>query len=74
MIFYKNIGSIKALSFDLDDTLYDNVPVINGAEERFAKLLQERYRLPSEIANRAFWDEARAFVLRKEPDCANHFI
>lgn len=71
MIFYKNIGSIKALSFDLDDTLYDNVPVINGAEERFAKLLQERYRLPSEIANRAFWDEARAFVLRKEPDCAN---
>lgn len=71
MIFYKNIGCIKALSFDLDDTLYDNVPVINLAEERFAKLLQERYRLPPEVANRNFWDEVRASVLRKRPECAS---
>ena len=37
MRFYKRLMPVKVLSFDLDDTLYDNVPVIAAAE---AGLLQ----------------------------------
>lgn len=32
MRFYKRLRPVKVLSFDLDDTLYDNVPVITAAE------------------------------------------
>ena len=28
MKFYRPLGPIKAITFDLDDTLYDNHPVI----------------------------------------------
>ncbi|MCP4955638.1 5-amino-6-(5-phospho-D-ribitylamino)uracil phosphatase YigB [Photobacterium aquimaris] len=33
MQFYRHLGSINALTFDLDDTLYDNHPVIVRAEQ-----------------------------------------
>ncbi|MGO4999949.1 HAD-IA family hydrolase [Oceanisphaera sp. W20_SRM_FM3] len=32
MRFYKRLMPVKVISFDLDDTLYDNVPVITAAE------------------------------------------
>lgn len=32
MHFYRPLGKISALTFDLDDTLYDNVPVITRTE------------------------------------------
>ena len=33
MQFYRSFRSPKALTFDLDDTLYDNHPVILRAEQ-----------------------------------------
>lgn len=33
MQFYRNLQPVKALTFDLDDTLYDNRPVIRRAEQ-----------------------------------------
>ncbi|WP_392565223.1 5-amino-6-(5-phospho-D-ribitylamino)uracil phosphatase YigB [Utexia brackfieldae] len=33
MLFYRAMTPIKAMTFDLDDTLYDNVPVIKKAEQ-----------------------------------------
>ena len=41
MIFYKKLSKIKAVSFDLDDTLYDNHPVIDEAERWFKAYLVE---------------------------------
>ncbi len=32
MRFYRPVGQISALTFDLDDTLYDNRPVISRTE------------------------------------------
>lgn len=32
--FYRNIPKIHAMTFDLDDTLYDNIPVIKGVESK----------------------------------------
>ena len=41
MRFYRGLQSFKIMSFDLDDTLYDNSDVIRLAEERFLQCVQE---------------------------------
>ena len=33
MEFFRRLHDIRAISFDLDDTLYDNRPVIERAEQ-----------------------------------------
>ncbi len=67
MIFFKGLaGPIKALSFDLDDTLYDNVPVISRAERLFSKYLCEKYALKEEASDPAFWSAMRKALLKKD--------
>ena len=39
MKFYRQLGSIKAMTFDLDDTLYDNRPIIRHVEEQMVAWL-----------------------------------
>ena len=68
MIFFKGFaGPIKALSFDLDDTLYDNVPVISRAERIFSRYLYEKYALKEEASESAFWSSVRRDLLKAEP-------
>ena len=44
MKFYKSLHPFKAISFDLDDTLYDNHPVIKKAETDFLVYLTSTYQ------------------------------
>lgn len=55
MIFWKRMQPFKVISFDLDDTLYDNVPIMYHAEEAFAELLCDRYRLDPYARDPVFW-------------------
>lgn len=71
MKFFKNPGVIRAVSFDLDDTLYDNHPVIKRAEEEFALVLQQRYQLPQCAAAAGFWRQIRLGMLLKAPELWN---
>lgn len=71
MRFFKNPGVIRAVSFDLDDTLYDNQPVIQRAEEEFAQLLQHRYQLPESASDHVFWRGVRIAVLSLQPVLLN---
>lgn len=41
MHFYRSIGTIKAITFDLDDTLYDNSTIVDSAEIALIKVLQQ---------------------------------
>nr|WP_314267515.1 5-amino-6-(5-phospho-D-ribitylamino)uracil phosphatase YigB [uncultured Moellerella sp.] len=41
MHFYRPLAPIKAITFDLDDTLYDNHPVIEKTEEEVLKFVRE---------------------------------
>ena len=41
MHFYRSINCIKAITFDLDDTLYDNSMIVDKAEEEVIKNLQQ---------------------------------
>lgn len=43
MRFFKPVGCIRAMTFDLDDTLYDNAPVIRQAERTLAAHLDKHY-------------------------------
>jgi len=43
MIIYKRLRKISAISFDLDDTLYDNKPIIKRAEQAMVDYLAEYF-------------------------------
>lgn len=41
MHFYRPLSPIQAITFDLDDTLYDNHPVIDKTEEEVLRFVRE---------------------------------
>ncbi|KHD23651.1 2-haloalkanoic acid dehalogenase [Vibrio caribbeanicus] len=43
MIFYRQLGPIQAMTFDLDDTLYDNRPVIRQVEAKAMAWLHQHH-------------------------------
>jgi len=49
MKFYRPLKPFKAISFDLDDTLYDNHPIIKKAEADFITYLNTSYPELSEL-------------------------
>ena len=49
MKFYRPLKPFKAISFDLDDTLYDNHPIIKKAEVDFIVYLKSTYPELSEL-------------------------
>lgn len=66
MRVYKNIGKIKVISFDLDDTLYDNVPVINKAQDDFNNYLNDYYH--TYIFNQNYNEQIRDSLYLKDPN------
>ncbi|TLU64656.1 haloacid dehalogenase [Thalassotalea litorea] len=66
MRFYRRLQPFKALSFDLDDTLYDNHPVITRAERALREHLQTLVPKTQQLAN-DFWWQQRNDCLQKEP-------
>lgn len=67
MRFYRRLSSFKAISFDLDDTLYDNHPVISKAEDELQKHL---IAAAPECAalGRDFWWQHRNVCLSNQPE------
>jgi len=67
MQIYKALQPIQALSFDLDDTLYHNGPVIEQAElamqHRLLQLVPQFGRLSA-----AFWWQQRKMLAATDPD------
>ena len=43
MKYYRPLTPFKAISFDLDDTLYDNHPIIENAEQSFLAYLNKNF-------------------------------
>ena len=64
MKFYRTFTPFKALSFDLDDTLYDNQAVIQNAEAQFIAKLAELAQLPLSAAQ---WKTWRAQIFAQDP-------
>lgn len=41
--YHRRISGVKVISFDLDDTLYDNVPIMREAEANVQKFIEQEY-------------------------------
>ncbi|MDU4093278.1 MAG: 5-amino-6-(5-phospho-D-ribitylamino)uracil phosphatase YigB [Pantoea sp.] len=67
MHFYRRLQPIKAITFDLDDTLYDNYPVILKTTEESHRFLQSWHPDLSDFSVEAY-QQLRNQLLAQEPD------
>ena len=76
MKFYRRLRPFKAISFDLDDTLYANQPIMKAAEakmvayfnQQFSAVLAEKNQ--SSPLNRKFWQPFREQAIHIQPELA----
>ena len=66
MQFFRRLQDIRDISFDLDDTLYDNRPVIENAEQWMVDHMRDRY-LASAMYDRAWWLQLKHELQRADP-------
>ncbi len=81
MKFYRRLSAIKAISFDLDDNLYSNKPVMQAIEKKmiayFAKVLARQLNsLPSQYKefSSQFWCFYRKQAIRKQADLTHDVV
>lgn len=67
MHFYRPLGQISALTFDLDDTLYDNRPVIQRTMKEVLAFVQGYHRLLNNF-NESDFERCRRALLQDEPE------
>lgn len=66
MIIYRPLKTPKALTFDLDDTLYDNWPIIRNAEVQLHQFLRENHPDIARLA-KSEWQTTRQLCIAKDP-------
>ncbi|MDF4805707.1 2-haloalkanoic acid dehalogenase, partial [Vibrio parahaemolyticus] len=66
MLFYRQLGPIRAMSFDLDDTLYDNHPVIERLEQQVTQWLHQQHPLTASQPN-AWWVSLKRQIAVQDP-------
>lgn len=67
MKFYRRIAPIKAMTFDLDDTLYDNYPVIVRMERELLSWLQQTHPAVAHM-EKLDWLNVKRRVLLQDPE------
>ncbi|STD31456.1 Putative HAD-hydrolase yfnB [Edwardsiella tarda] len=67
MHFYRAVQRPAALTFDLDDTLYDNHPVIVRSEQAALDFLRHRFA-PLQDFQSADWQRLRAELRASDPE------
>jgi len=80
MKFYRRLTEIKAISFDLDDTLYSNKPVMQVIGEKMIAyfshlpILQKSMSDQHKLLDAHFWSHFCHQALLKEPDLAHDVV
>jgi len=67
VIIYKPTPKIQAMTFDLDDTLYDNWPLIVEAEKGLLNFIAEEYPNASHLG-KDDWQQYKRQALRDDPE------
>lgn len=70
MIFYKNLKPIQAITFDLDDTLYENASVIVNAEHSLIELMHRQFPITQQV-NKLFWRAKQKAHISSNPFLKN---
>jgi putative hydrolase of the HAD superfamily len=73
MIFYRRWHPVKAISFDLDDTLYDNHPFIIRAEKVMYQHMVEAHPIAAHT-DKTFWRAHRNTLIKSEPQLKSDMI
>jgi HAD superfamily hydrolase (TIGR01549 family) len=80
MKFYRRLAPFTALSFDLDDTLYSNYPVMMATDAKMVAYFSDFFSSHSSLAHRSkntvfdhqFWWPFRQQVLKANPELIHH--
>ncbi|MDG3086692.1 5-amino-6-(5-phospho-D-ribitylamino)uracil phosphatase YigB [Vibrio hannami] len=67
MLIYRNLKPVKALTFDLDDTLYDNRPVIENVEREMVNWLYTQHPISSSVPITQ-WQQIKREIALENPD------
>lgn len=70
MIIYKPLQHIRAITFDLDDTLYDNMPHIIGAEKSLLQYISQYYPIAAKTSRKQ-WAKIKQQTLIEQPELVN---
>jgi len=70
MHFFRHISAIKAITFDLDDTLYNNRPVIKKLDIEFYQWFSHHYPV-SRTRDIHWWLQVKRTLLRDHPELAH---
>lgn len=70
MKFYRHIEPVKAISFDLDDTLYDNHPLMLIAEKKLQSFIREQHECCRDTDIK-FWRHHKIRLLKETPELCN---
>lgn len=70
MIFYKKTKQIQAITFDLDDTLYENTSIIVKAENALLTLIHEHYPIAKSVGKN-FWRTQQKKHILSNPSLKN---
>ncbi|EPE37508.1 hypothetical protein CF66_3063 [Candidatus Photodesmus katoptron] len=66
MQFYRHLSEIKAMTFDLDDTLYDNQPIMHQLEKKMLIWLHKKHPISS-TQPITWWKQIKYKLLEKKP-------
>lgn len=66
MRIYRPLSKIKAMTFDLDDTLYDNGPIIQHANRELAKYLELHHPALAQMPA-SQWRQIRQAHIQQDP-------
>lgn len=64
MHYYRSLPNIKAITFDLDDTLYDNRPVIADLEQKM-RIWMNKHHPKTQECTREWWSHVRQQVIQR---------
>ncbi|YCO03743.1 5-amino-6-(5-phospho-D-ribitylamino)uracil phosphatase YigB [Vibrio sp. VNB-15] len=67
MKFYRRIAPVKAMTFDLDDTLYDNYPVIVRMERELLSWLKQTHPAVANM-DKSDWFTIKQQVVQAQPE------
>ncbi|MDW6002579.1 5-amino-6-(5-phospho-D-ribitylamino)uracil phosphatase YigB [Vibrio mangrovi] len=67
MYYYRFLPSIQAMTFDLDDTLYDNVPVIRRLENKMLDWMHLNHPI-SALRPDEWWKQLKASLAQSSPE------
>lgn len=70
MRFYRPVAPVKAMTFDLDDTLYNNDPIIKRAEATLKHYIAAEYPQTAKLSPQE-WTDIKRGLIKAQPALAS---